>query len=230
MERTFDTAKWRLTLTFMVLTVGNTCRWWRNSRRWFGRRSAQVSRCYQPVERLLLCVLRPGLFQDGNVAVSVIPQRKEILVGGSCLGLISRQSIRRAPGSLTPEVDVVPSALSANKKLRIWADNFRFARIPPGITKRGATTRKPSPRRQNRAAVAASRPTTTVLERGILQHHRSLTMSRRMIGILLFLAIPMIVLNPLGRPAFIGYYVGVISTWLAYVFALHGKHASLRPK
>ena len=55
-------------------------------------------------------------------------------------------------------------------------------------------------------------------------------MSKWMIGILLFLAIPMMVLNPLGRPAFIGYYVGVISTWLAYLFALHGKHANLRSK
>ena len=55
-------------------------------------------------------------------------------------------------------------------------------------------------------------------------------MSRWMIGILLFLAIPMMVLNPLGRPAFIGYYVGIISTWLVYVLVLHGKHASLRSK
>lgn len=55
-------------------------------------------------------------------------------------------------------------------------------------------------------------------------------MNRWMIGILLFLAIPMMVLNPLGRPAFIGYYVGVISTWLVYVFALHSRRASLRSK
>lgn len=55
-------------------------------------------------------------------------------------------------------------------------------------------------------------------------------MGRWIIGILLFLAIPMMVLNPLGRPAFIGYYVGVISIWLAYVFALQGKHTSSRSK
>ena len=55
-------------------------------------------------------------------------------------------------------------------------------------------------------------------------------MGRWVIGILLLLAIPMMVLNPLGRPAFIGYYVGVITTWLVYVFALQGKHASLRSK
>lgn len=48
-------------------------------------------------------------------------------------------------------------------------------------------------------------------------------------GILLFLAIPML-LNPLGRPAFIGYYVGVVSIWLAYVVELHGKHVSSGPK
>lgn len=53
-------------------------------------------------------------------------------------------------------------------------------------------------------------------------------MGRWMIGVLLFLVIPMMVLNPLGRPAFIGYYVGVISVGLAYVFALHRKYASSR--
>jgi hypothetical protein len=37
---------------------------------------------------------------------------------------------------------------------------------------------------------------------------------------LLLLATPMILLNPLGRPAFIGFYVGVIATWLAYATAL----------
>ena len=51
-------------------------------------------------------------------------------------------------------------------------------------------------------------------------------MGKLMIGILLLLAVPMVVLNPLGRPAFIGYYVGVISTWLAYIFASQSKHAS----
>jgi hypothetical protein len=36
------------------------------------------------------CVLRLGLSEDGDVGVSVFPERKEILVGGSCFGLISR--------------------------------------------------------------------------------------------------------------------------------------------
>ena len=36
----------------------------------------------------------------------------------------------------------------------------------------------------------------------------------------LLLITPMLLLNPLGRPAFIGFYVGVVSTWLAYLGAL----------
>jgi hypothetical protein len=39
-------------------------------------------------------------------------------------------------------------------------------------------------------------------------------------GIVLLLVIPMIFLNPLGRSAFLGYYTGVIATWVAYVIAL----------
>ena len=35
----------------------------------------------------------------------------------------------------------------------------------------------------------------------------------------LFLLIPMAALNPMGREAFVGYYVGVIATWLAFVIA-----------
>ena len=31
---------------------------------------------------LQLCVLVPGLFEDGNVGVGVFPQREEIFVGG----------------------------------------------------------------------------------------------------------------------------------------------------
>jgi hypothetical protein len=36
-----------------------------------------------------------------------------------------------------------------------------------------------------------------------------------LIGIVLLLVIPMIFLNRLGRPAFLGYYTGVIATWEA---------------
>ena len=38
---------------------------------------------------------------------------------------------------------------------------------------------------------------------------------RFLTGIALLLVIPMIVLNPLGRSAFLGYYTGVIATWSA---------------
>ena len=44
-----------------------------------------------------------------------------------------------------------------------------------------------------------------------------------LIGIVLLLVIPMIFLNPLGRPAFLGYYTGVIATWAAYVIALRRR-------
>ena len=36
----------------------------------------------------------------------------------------------------------------------------------------------------------------------------------------LLLVLPMALLNPLGRPAFLGYYAGVIATWTAYVIAV----------
>ena len=36
-----------------------------------------------------------------------------------------------------------------------------------------------------------------------------------MTGVVLLLVIPMIILNPLGRSAFLGYYAGVIATWAA---------------
>ena len=38
--------------------------------------------------------------------------------------------------------------------------------------------------------------------------------------VVLLLVIPMSVLNPMGRDAFLGYYAGVIATWAAYVFAV----------
>lgn len=48
-------------------------------------------------------------------------------------------------------------------------------------------------------------------------------------GILLLLVIPVIFLNPLGRPAFLGYYTGVIATWAAYVIALRRKSLKDEP-
>ena len=36
----------------------------------------------------------------------------------------------------------------------------------------------------------------------------------------LLLVIPMSILNPLGRPAFLGYYAGVIATWAIYAIVL----------
>lgn len=36
----------------------------------------------------------------------------------------------------------------------------------------------------------------------------------------LLLVVPMIALNPLGRPAFLGYYAGVIATWVAFAIAM----------
>src|SRR5580700_3197506 len=45
---------------------------------------------------LQICVLRLGLLQDGDVGVSVFPERKEILVGGSCFASISRECVGSA--------------------------------------------------------------------------------------------------------------------------------------
>jgi hypothetical protein len=45
---------------------------------------------------------------------------------------------------------------------------------------------------------------------------------------LLLLATPMFFLNPLGRPAFIGFYVGVIATWLAFMAASRSGHQTRR--
>jgi hypothetical protein len=41
--------------------------------------------------------------------------------------------------------------------------------------------------------------------------------------VVLFLAIPMVALNPYGRQAFLGYYAGVVATWATYIVALHSK-------
>jgi hypothetical protein len=52
-------------------------------------------------------------------------------------------------------------------------------------------------------------------------------MKRFLLLIVLLLVVPMTVLNPLGRSAFLGYYAGVITTWAAYVIALrHGQSNS----
>jgi hypothetical protein len=37
--------------------------------------------------------------------------------------------------------------------------------------------------------------------------------------VVLLLLVPMALLNPLGRDAFLGYYTGVIATWVAYILA-----------
>jgi hypothetical protein len=41
-------------------------------------------------------VLRLGLLQDGDVGVGIFPERKEILVGGAGLRVVSRQNVRSA--------------------------------------------------------------------------------------------------------------------------------------
>ena len=43
---------------------------------------------------------------------------------------------------------------------------------------------------------------------------------REIAGVILFLVIPKVFLNDLGRAAFLGYYLGVIGTWIAYVIGL----------
>ena len=51
-------------------------------------------------------------------------------------------------------------------------------------------------------------------------------MKALLLCVVLFLVIPMAILNPLGRDAFLGYYAGVIATWAAYVVALTAKRAN----
>jgi hypothetical protein len=41
----------------------------------------------------------------------------------------------------------------------------------------------------------------------------------------LLLVVPMALLNPSGRGAFLGYYLGVVATWAAYVIALRHSAA-----
>jgi hypothetical protein len=53
-------------------------------------------------------------------------------------------------------------------------------------------------------------------------------MKQVLVGVLLLAVAPMVLLNPLGREAFIGYYVGAIAVWFAFVCA--GKwQRSARP-
>jgi hypothetical protein len=42
-------------------------------------------------------------------------------------------------------------------------------------------------------------------------------MNQFLVCVVLLLAIPMILLNPLGREAFLGYYLGIIAMWLTFV-------------
>ena len=50
-----------------------------------------------------------------------------------------------------------------------------------------------------------------------------LLMRREVAGVVLFLIVPKIFLNELGHSAFVGYYLGVIATWVAYVIALRKR-------
>jgi hypothetical protein len=43
---------------------------------------------------LQLRVFRFGVFEDGNVGICIFPERKEILVGGACLGRITHEFVR----------------------------------------------------------------------------------------------------------------------------------------
>ena len=47
-------------------------------------------------------------------------------------------------------------------------------------------------------------------------------------GTMLFLVVPMAVLNPLGREAFLGYYTGVVAMWAAVVLAGRARLATDR--
>jgi hypothetical protein len=43
------------------------------------------------------------------------------------------------------------------------------------------------------------------------------SMKRLVIGLVLLLVVPMVLLNPLGREAFLGYYAGILAMWLTFV-------------
>jgi hypothetical protein len=44
-------------------------------------------------------------------------------------------------------------------------------------------------------------------------------MKQFVVSALLLAVIPMVLLNPMGREAFIGYYVGVVAMWFVLVLA-----------
>jgi len=46
---------------------------------------------------------------------------------------------------------------------------------------------------------------------------------KALLGFVLLLLVPMIVLSPLGRSAFVGYYAGVVATWVAYSISLRRR-------
>jgi hypothetical protein len=49
-------------------------------------------------------------------------------------------------------------------------------------------------------------------------------MTRLVASAIVLAVIPMSMLNPMGRPAFLGYYLGVITMWL--LFVITGKAAA----
>lgn len=42
-------------------------------------------------------------------------------------------------------------------------------------------------------------------------------MKSLIVGLALLVVVPMVLLNPLGREAFLGYYVGILAMWLTFV-------------
>ena len=42
-------------------------------------------------------------------------------------------------------------------------------------------------------------------------------MKRLTVGVALLLVVPIALLNPLGREAFLGYYLGILALWLTFV-------------
>jgi hypothetical protein len=51
-------------------------------------------------------------------------------------------------------------------------------------------------------------------------------MTRFVATAIVLLVVPMVLLNPLGRPAFLGYYLGVLTLWLAFVIASRSQAMS----
>ena len=46
-------------------------------------------------------------------------------------------------------------------------------------------------------------------------------MIRFLLGVLVMLVVPMSLLNPLGRPAFLGYYLGITTMWFVVMVVGH---------